>query len=51
VEGFNVDVNDGKAAGQTVHHCHLHLIPRSSGDVEDPTGGVHNMIPGKGAYR
>ena len=51
VEGFNVGVNDGKIAGQTVHHCHLHLIPRRRGDVEDPTGGVRNVVPGKGAYR
>ena len=51
VEGCNVGVNDGESAGQTVSHCHLHLIPRCSGDVEDPTGGVRNVIPGKGAYR
>jgi ATP adenylyltransferase len=51
VEGFNVGVNDGKVAGQTVHHCHLHLIPRRRGDVEDPTGRVRNVVPSKGAYR
>ncbi len=51
VEGFNVGVNDGGTAGQTVFHCHVHLIPRREGDVEDPTGGVRNVIPGKGAYR
>ncbi len=51
VEGFNVGVNDGEAAGQTVFHCHIHLIPRREGDAEDPTGGVRNVIPGKGAYR
>ena len=44
-------VNDGKVAGQTVHHCHLHPIPRRRGDVEDPTGGVRNLVPGKDAYR
>ena len=44
-------VNDGEAAGQTVFHCHIHLVPRRRGDVGDPTGGVRNMIPGKGAYR
>jgi len=51
VEGFNFGVNDGEVAGQTVFHCHLHLIPRRRGDVEDPTGGVRNVIPGKGAYQ
>jgi ATP adenylyltransferase len=51
VEGFNVGVNEGETAGQTVFHCHLHLIPRRRGDVEDPTGGVRNVIPGKGIYR
>jgi ATP adenylyltransferase len=51
VEGFNVGVNDGEAAGQTVFHCHLHLIPRRRGDVEDPTGGIRNVVPGKGFYR
>ena len=48
VEGFNVGVNDGEGAGQTVSHCHLHLIPRRRGDGVDPTGGVRNVIPGKG---
>jgi ATP adenylyltransferase len=51
VGGFNVGVNDGKTAGQTVFHCHIHLIPRRKGDAEEPTGGVRNAIPGKGAYR
>jgi ATP adenylyltransferase len=51
VEGFNVGVNDGEVAGQTVFHCHIHLIPRRKGDVEDPTGGVRRVIPGKGVYR
>ncbi len=51
VEGFNVGVNDGEVAGQTVFHCHVHLIPRRRGDVEEPTGGVRNVIPGKGVYR
>jgi ATP adenylyltransferase len=50
VEGFNVGVNDGGTAGQTVFHCHVHLIPRREGDVEDPTGGVRNVVPGKGTY-
>jgi ATP adenylyltransferase len=51
VEGFNVGVNDREVAGQTIFHCHLHLIPRRKGDVEDPTGGVRRVIPGKGDYR
>ena len=51
VEGFNVGINDGEVAGQTVFHCHIHLMPRRRGDVEDPTGGVRNVFCGKGAYR
>jgi diadenosine tetraphosphate (Ap4A) HIT family hydrolase len=51
VAGFNVGVTEGEVAGQTVSHCHLHLIPRRRGDVVDPTGGVRNVIPGKGVYR
>lgn len=50
IGGFNVGINVGEVAGQTVHHCHVHLIPRRSGDVEQPRGGVRNVIPGKGAY-
>ena len=50
VEGFNVGINVGEVAGQTVFHCHLHLIPRRRGDVESPRGGVRNIIPGKGDY-
>ena len=48
--GFNVGVNVGEAAGQTVFHCHFHLIPRRANDVENPRGGVRNVIPGKGGY-
>ena len=50
VEGFNIGMNAGEVAGQTVFHCHIHLIPRRTGDVENPTGGIRNVIPGKGAY-
>lgn len=49
-DGFNIGMNYGEAAGQTVNWPHIHLIPRRKGDVEDPTGGVRNTIPGKGNY-
>jgi len=48
--GYNIGVNIGEAAGQTVMHLHIHLIPRFFGDVTEPQGGVRNVIPGKGAY-
>ena len=51
VSGFNVGVNVGESAGQTIFHCHIHLIPRRLGDVSDPVGGVRNVIPGKGNYK
>ena len=51
IRGFNIGINDGTAAGQTIFHCHLHLIPRRSGDVAEPEGGVRHVIPGKGNYR
>jgi diadenosine tetraphosphate (Ap4A) HIT family hydrolase len=50
VEGFNIGANVGAVAGQTIFHCHIHLIPRRRGDVENPRGGVRHLIPGKGAY-
>ena len=50
VLGFNVGVNDGEGAGQSMFHCHLHLIPRREQDVEDPRGGVRNVIPGRAVY-
>ena len=50
-DGFNVGLNYGPSAGQTVNWPHIHLIPRRAGDVEDPVGGVRNTIPGKGNYR
>ena len=48
--GFNIGANCGEAAGQTLFHAHIHLIPRYYGDVPDPSGGVRNLIPDKGKY-
>jgi ATP adenylyltransferase len=48
--GFNVGVNCGEVAGQSVWHAHIHVIPRYAGDVANPRGGVRNIIPGKGNY-
>jgi diadenosine tetraphosphate (Ap4A) HIT family hydrolase len=50
-QGFNIGMNYGTAAGQTVSWPHIHLIPRTTGDCEDPVGGVRNVIPGKGNYK
>ena len=50
IAGFNVGLNVGEAAGQTVFHAHWHLIPRRRGDVAEPRGGIRHVIPGKGAY-
>ena len=50
VEGFNIGMNNGTVAGQTIDHCHIHLIPRREGDVINATGGVRNIIPGMGDY-
>lgn len=49
-DGFNIGLNDGPAAGQTVMHAHVHVIPRRSGDVPDPRGGVRWVVPGKADY-
>jgi diadenosine tetraphosphate (Ap4A) HIT family hydrolase len=49
-QGFNIGVNDGPVAGQTVPHVHMHLIPRFAGDVADPRGGVRWVIPSKAKY-
>ena len=50
IEGFNIGINQGAIAGQTIFHTHMHLIPRRKGDIENPTGGIRNVIPGKGGY-
>ncbi|CAN4276825.1 Hit Diadenosine tetraphosphate (Ap4A) hydrolase and other HIT family hydrolases [Methylophilaceae bacterium] len=50
IEGFNIGMNVGEVAGQTIFHCHIHLIPRRKGDVENPRGGVRHIIPDKGFY-
>ena len=49
-DAYNIGVNDGEAAGRTIHHLHIHMIPRYEGDVENPRGGVRHIIPGKGDY-
>ena len=50
IDGFNIGMNCGETAGQTVFHCHVHLIPRRKGDVENPRGGVRHIIADKGFY-
>ena len=50
ISGYNVGVNVGKDAGQSIMHCHIHLIPRRKGDVDDPKGGVRGVIPSKQKY-
>ena len=50
VTGFNIGVNCGVSAGQTIMHAHIHLIPRRDGDIPNPRGGVRGVIPGKMAY-
>ena len=50
-DGFNIGINWGAAAGQTVMYPHVHLIPRFNGDMADPTGGVRHVIPDKGNYK
>ena len=50
-DGYNIGINIGEAAGQTVEWPHIHLIPRRKGDMEDPRGGVRHVIPEKGNYK
>ena len=51
ITGFNIGANCGEDAGQTIFHCHVHLIPRRKADVDDPTGGVRSVIPEKANYK
>ena len=51
IDGFNLGTNIGKASGQSILHCHFHLIPRRLGDVENPQGGVRSVIPNKQHYK
>ena len=51
VKGFNIGTNAGKVAGQSIMHCHIHLIPRREGDVENPQGGVRSVISKKQHYK
>ena len=51
VKGFNLGTNIGKVSGQSIFHCHFHLIPRRQGDVENPQGGVRSVIPNKQHYK
>ena len=51
VKAFNIGTNAGKLAGQSIMHCHIHLIPRREGDVENPQGGVRSVIPKKQHYK
>ena len=50
VKGFNIGTNSRKVAGQSIFHCHIHVIPRRVGDVENPQGGVRSVIPSKQHY-
>ena len=51
VKGFNLGTNIGKVSGQSILHCHLHLIPRRKGDVDNPQGGIRSVIPNKQHYK
>ena len=49
-DGYNIGINDGQAAGQTVMHLHIHVVPRYRGDKADPRGGIRSLFPEKAAY-
>lgn len=48
--GYNIGINEGRAAGRTIDHAHIHIIPRYDGDMDDPRGGVRGVIPDKRIY-
>ena len=50
ITGFNIGMNIGEDAGQTVFHFHIHIIPRRKGDIQNPKGGIRGVIPGKQKY-
>ena len=50
IKGFNIGINSGQVAGQSIYHCHIHLIPRRKNDVKNPQGGVRAVIPSKQHY-
>ena len=50
ITGYNIGINSGKSAGQTIFHCHIHLIPRRNNDMPNPAGGVRGVIPNKMKY-
>lgn len=50
ISGFNIGINQGASAGQTIFHCHIHLIPRRKGDIENPRGGIRNLMEFRGGY-
>lgn len=50
ISGFNIGVNIGEDAGQTIFHCHIHMIPRRKGDTENPRGGIRGVIPDRQSY-
>jgi len=50
-DGYNIGVNVGQAAGQSIYHVHIHIIPRYKGDVENPQGGVRHVLPKKAHYK
>lgn len=50
VSGYNIGVNSGASSGQTIFHCHIHLIPRRNGDIKNPKGGIRGAIPHKMHY-
>jgi ATP adenylyltransferase len=50
ISGYNIGVNNGRSAGQTIFHCHIHLIPRRDNDIQNPEGGVRGVIPKNMSY-